>query len=562
MTTRQPSTASPAEVFDFVVVGSGFGGSISAMRLAEKGYSVLLLERGKRFRDEDFAKTNWNIWRFLWLPALRCFGIQQISLLNDLLVLHGSGVGGGSLVYANVLMEPSDRMFEAPAWSHLADWKTVLRPHYDTARRMLGVTPNPRLWPVDEALREVAAEYGRAHTFRPTDVGVFFGEPGREGEPVPDPYFGGNGPERRGCIQCGGCMVGCRHNAKNTLVKNYLYFAEKWGAQITPEAEVLDIRPLPDGQDDGARYEVVYRRSTALLFRRLRRVRARSVVLSAGTMGTSKLLFRCRDVTRSLPHISPRLGDLVRTNSEALLGVTGRDARITHSDGVAITSVFMADEVTAIEPVRYPAGSGFMRTLAAPLIDGVGLSRPARLLKVLGEVLRHPIDFLHAKFFARWAQFSTVLLVMQTEDNLVRFRLGRNLFTLFRRGLVALRDDERPVEAEIPIGHAVTRRLAQRINAVPQGAFTESLLNMPATAHILGGVPFGRDAGEGVIGLNCEVHNYPGLYVVDGSIMPANPGINPSLTIAALAEYAMSLIPPREGVEMREPLGAHSAQAG
>lgn len=556
MAAHQSPAQSGEQCFDFVVIGSGFGGSVAAMRLVEKGYRVLVLERGKRFRDEDFPRTNWNIFKYLWFPALRCFGIQNLTLLNGVLVLHGSGVGGGSLVYANVLMEPSDAMFEAPAWRHLADWKTLLRPHYETAKRMFGVTVNPRLWPADHVLRDIAQEMGKGETFRPTQVAVLFGEAGREGEPMPDPYFGGLGPERRSCIHCGGCMVGCRYNAKNTLVKNYLYFAEQWGAEIRAEANVTDVRPLPPDQPDGARYEVIYERTTAWLFKPRRSVRTRNVVFAAGTLGTLGLLFRCRDVTHSLPHLSPRLGERVRTNSEALLGVTARDGRVDYSQGIAITSVFQADAVTAIEPVRYPDRSSFMRLLAAPLIEAGESGIAVRLLKSLGEILRHPFDFLYAKFFARWAKRTTILLVMQTEDNLGRMRLGRNVFTLLRRGLVMEHDPEHPIPAEIPIGHRVTREFAARTNAVPQGAFTESLLRIPVTAHMLGGVPFGRDAEEGVIDLNCEVHNYPGLYVVDGSIMPANPGINPSLTIAALAEYAMSRIPPKPGTPVRQPLMA------
>ncbi len=552
--SRQAATRRSDGIFDFVVIGSGFGGSVSAMRLAEKGYGVLVLERGKRFRDQDFAKTNWNVFKYLWLPALRCFGIQNLTLLNGVLVLHGSGVGGGSLVYANVMMEPDDRMFEAPAWSHLADWKTVLRPHYETAKRMLGVTPNPCLWEADHALQAIAEEMGMGSTFQPTHVAVFFTDPAREGQTVPDPYFGGEGPERAGCTHCGGCMVGCRYNAKNTLVKNYLYFAEQWGAKILAESEAVDIRPLPEGQLDGARYEVAYRSSTAWPIKPIRVVRTRNVIVSASVLGTLKLLFRCRDVTRSLPNLSSRLGDEVRTNSEALLGAVSRTRQIDYSKGIAITSVFRADEVTAIEPVRYPDRSSFMRNLAAPLIEAGNSGFVMRALKTVWEIVRHPLDFLHARVFSRWALRTTILLVMQTEDNLMRLRWGRGLFTLFRQGLISRRDDERPIRAEIPIGHQVTRRFAARTNGVPQGAINEGLLNIPTTAHILGGVPFGRNADEGVIGLNCEVHNYPGLFVVDGSIMPANPGINPSLTITALAEYAMSQIPPKDGAPVRKPL--------
>jgi len=535
------------QVFDFVVIGSGFGGSISALRLTQKGYRVLVLERGKRFRNEDYPKTNWNIFRYLWLPALRCFGIQEMTLLNGVLALTGSGVGGGSLVYAGVLMEPDDILFQAPAWKHLADWKNVLRPHYETARRMLGVTRNPRLWPADEILRGISSEVGMGETFQPTLVSIFFGGQGKEGEPVPDPYFGGEGPARKGCTHCGECMIGCRHDAKNSLDKNYLHLAEKWGAEIWPEVEVSDIRPLGEGQADGARYEVAYRSSTAWFHRPERIVRARNVVVSAGMLGTLRLLFHCRDLTGSLSQLSARLGDMVRTNSEGFVGSTTRQRNMDYSKGIAITSIFKADEVTSIESVRYPDGSSFIRLLAAPLIDGGGDSLLLRVLKTLWQVLRHPIDFLDAKFFARWARRTTILMAMQTEDNLMRMRLDRNLFTLFRRGLVTMRDWERPIRAEIESGHRVGKKFAARSNGILQGAFNESLLNTPSTAHIMGGVPFGRNAQEGVIDLNCEVFNYPGLYVIDGSIMPANPGVNPSLTIAALAEYAMSHIPAKEG---------------
>ena len=527
-----------SETFDYVVIGSGFGGSVSAMRLTEKGYRVLVLERGKRFRDEDFAKTTWNVRKYLWAPAARCFGILQISPFRNVFVLHGSGVGGGSLGYANVLMEPSDELFAAPAWHHLADWKTILRPHYETAKRMLGVASNPRLWPADNTLKLIAQDMGQASTFKPTTVGTFFGTPGEE---VPDPYFGGAGPARRGCIHCGGCMVGCRHNAKNTLVKNYLYFAEQWGAEVRAECEVRDIRPLPAGQADGARYEVVYRSSTAWRKGRPRIVRTRNVVVSAGTLGTLRLLFRCRDITRSLPGISRRLGDIVRTNSEALLGVVNRSLKTNYSEGIAITSIFNADDVTTIEPVRYSAGSDLMRFLSGPLLD-TGTLRE-RLLRSVIDIFKRPADFMRTHVLPGWAKRTTIMLVMQTEDNRIKLRLGRGLTTLWRRGLTSQPDDESSIPTSIPIGHTVTRRFAEMTGGIASGTINEALLNIPMTAHILGGCPFGRDAREGVVDLDCQVHNYPGLYVVDGSIVPANPGVNPSLTITALAEYAMSRVP-------------------
>ncbi len=531
------------QAFDYVVVGSGFGGGVSAMRLAEKGYRVLVLERGKRFEDKDFPRSNWNIRKFLWLPFLRCFGIQQISLLNGVMVLRWSGVGGGSIAYANVLEIPDDRLFAAPAWRHLADWKSVLMPHYHTAQRMLGVSKNPRLLEADAHLKEIATKMGRADTFRPTNVGVFFGP---EGQEVPDPYFGGQGPPRRGCNFCGACMVGCRYNGKNSLPKNYLYFAEKHGAEILPESEVVDIRPLAAPQSDGARYEVVYRRSTGWLFRPARRIRACNVIVSGGVLATLKLLFHCRDTARSLPHISARLGDMVRTNNESLTGAFSRSLKVDYSKGVAITSVFQADNVTYIEPVRYPNGSSLMKILTFPMAATDG-GLPLALLKLLWFALRHPLDFLRGWFLPGWAARTTILLVMQTEDNLMRLRQGRNLFTLFRRGLVAERDDGRAVPARLPIADEATRRLAAKKDGFAGVSVGAALLNIPLTAHILGGCPFGLDAAEGVVGLDCQVHNYPGLYVVDASTVPANPGINPSLTIAAMAEYAISLIQPKDG---------------
>ncbi len=536
--------------YDYVIIGSGFGGSVAAMRLTEKGYSVLVLERGKRFRNEDFPKSNWNIWKFLWLPALRCHGIFEMTFMNGLLALHGAGVGGGSLMYGNVLLEPDDRLFAASSWSHLNDWKKELRPHYDTARKMLGVTANPRLLKADETCQEIAEELGYGETFHPTEVGVFFGT---ENVTVPDPYFGGEGPARTGCNFCGGCMVGCRYNAKNTLDKNYLYFAEKNGAQVIAEAKVTDIRPLTDdrgpstihGQspsvsDDGARYEIIYRSSTSLITHHSS-VRARNVVVSAGTLGTLDLLFRCRDLIRSLPRLSPRLGDRARTNSENILGVTARGRDVDYSKGIAITSIASVDEVTRVEPVRYSDGASFIRTLTAPLIDGEG-SIPARILKTLWAIICHPIDHIYAKYLSRWARYTTILLVMQTEENLTRVRLGRSFFTFGRKGLV-IRPEKEHVASELTLASRVTRLFAEKTNGIPATAFTDSLFNFPTTAHFMGGVPFGRDDQEGVIDLNYQVHNYPGLYVVDGSVMPANPGVNPSLTITALAEYAMSKIP-------------------
>jgi len=345
-------------------------------------------------------------------------------------------------------------------------------------------------------------------------------------------------------------MVGCRYNSKNTLMKNYLYFAEKWGAQIRPECDVKDIRPLPEGQPDGARYEVVYRRTTTWLIKPLKNVRARNVVVSAGSLGTQRLLFRCRDITRSLPLLSPRLGNMVRTNNEALLGSSARDNKVNYSEGIAITSIFYADPVTTVEPVRYPAGSSLMRFLTGPLLEMDG-SIPRRLFTALFTMLKRPLDFIKTHITPGWAQRTTILLVMQTEDNHFHMKLGRSFWTLFSKNLVSDTSQGRGIPAKLDIGHDVTRRFSKKINGIPAGSINEAMLNIPLTAHILGGCPMGHDDQEGVIDLDCQVHNYPGLFVVDGSIMPANPGVNPSLTITALAEYAMSYVPSKPGSLVR-----------
>jgi cholesterol oxidase len=528
------------ETFDYVIIGSGFGGSVSAMRLTEKGYSVLVLEKGKRFHDEDFAKTNWHFWKYLWLPSIRAYGILQISILKGVMVLHGAGVGGGSLGYANVLEVPSDETFATPAWNRPIPWGRILKPHYETARRMLGAVRNPKIWKADEVMRSMADTRGTGASFRTTDVGVYFGEPQAT---VPDPFFGGEGPERAGCINCGGCLVGCRYNAKNTLPKNYLYFAEKNGTTVKAEVEVVDVRPV-EGDPDGARYAVDFRRSTSPI-KKLRTVRARNVIFSAGVMGSIKLLLNLRDGRRSLPRLSPRLGDLVRTNSEALLGSVARKSDIAYSDGISISSIFSADAITRVEPVRYPDGSSLMRLLAAPLIDLEG-GVLRRILDSLIWIITHPLDFLKAQVLPGWAHNTTIVLVMQNADNRMKFRLGRSIYTLFRKNIVALPEPGYMINAQVKGSHELVRDFAVRTNGVAMGSLGENLLNLPTTAHILGGAPMGKSDAEGVVDENFQIHNYPGLYIVDGSIMPANPGVNPSLTITALAEYAMSRIPPRE----------------
>jgi len=541
------------ETWDYVIVGSGFGGSVSAMRLAEKGYSVLVLEKGRRLDDSDFAKSNLAFWKYLWAPKLGCHGVLEISLLKGMMVLHGTGVGGGSLGYANVLEVPNDATFATPAWNAPLPWGKALAEHYATAKRMLGVARNPKLWKADETLRDIAESLGRLDSFRATEVGAWFGDSGVR---VPDPYFGGEGPEREGCQHCGGCMVGCRHNAKNTLPKNYLWFAERLGAKLVHGAKVVDVRPLDGaakggqvpgvraGGDGRARYEVIWRPSMRPSFG-ARRLRARNVIFSAGVLGTMGLLLKLRDVKRSLPDLSPMLGEKVRTNSESLLGSVARSGATDWSEGVAISSIFNADEVTRVEPVRYPAGSDLMRFIGAPLISDA-TSVPARLLRTLSWVFTNPGDFARAVILPGWAKRATILLIMQNVDNGLRLKTGRSWMTRFKRGLVAEQYGEGSLAARVETGHKVTREFSRRIDGVNLGSVAENAFNLPTTAHILGGAPIGASAAEGAVDALFNLHNYPGLKVVDGSIVPANPGVNPSLSIAALAEYAMAGVPAKK----------------
>jgi cholesterol oxidase len=506
---------------------------------------VLVLERGKRFKDDELPSTSWDLRKYLWMPALRCFGILQMSLSKGFFVYHSSGVGGGSLVYSAVLMEPDDNFFISADWKFQRDWKKELRSHYDTARKMLGVVQNPRIWPADEALHEAAAELGYGDTFRPADVGIFFGAPGVE---TPDPYFNGEGPARGGCEHCGNCIVACRFNSKNSLDKNYLYFAEKNGARILPEAHVDAVHPIGINDSGGTRYEVHFHSSTALFSKTRYKVRARNVILSAGVLGTLSVLFNCRDRISSLPKISKRLGTVVRTNSEAFLGGFRWDEKVDHSQGLSITSIVNADEVTQVEPVRLAGDSSLLfRLLSSPLIDPrkVFLSR---LWSTVVEIIKSPRAFINTKFSPGLSRRGTALMFMQTEDNQMELLVGRNPYSLLRVGLIAKHNPHKRVPINLELGNKVARSFAQKMDGYPISSVTAGLIDVPMTAHILGGCTFGRTDDEGVIDIDCQVHNYPGLYVIDGSIVPGNPGVNPSLTITAMAEYAMSRIPIKGGI--------------
>ncbi len=542
--------------YDVIVIGSGFGGSVAALRLTEKGYRVAVIEAGQRFDDPDatdprerhraLPRNSWHTRRYLWAPTLGLTGIQRIHLLRGrrgarVLVLAGAGVGGGSLVYANTLYEPPRPFFDDPQWRHITDWQAELAPYYDQARRMLGVTVNPTMTPADQAVAAVAARMGRAQTFRLTPVGVHFGAgPGAE---TADPYFGGAGPRRVGCTQCGSCMTGCRTGAKNMLTENYLYLAERAGAEVIAMTTVTAVRPSGDG----------YRVDTATtgpLGRGRRRLTARQVVFAAGTYGTQKLLHRMR-ATGALPGLSGRLGTLTRTNSEAILGVERfRSRGPDHSRGVAITSSFHPDEHTHIEPTRYGPGSNVMALLRTLLVDGGG--PVPRWLKFGGQLARRPWDVARLPNVRNWSRRTIIALVMQDIDNSVTVSPRRGLFGWTMRSRPGHGE---PAPAWIPAAHRAVRLLAEELGGIAGGTWLD-LFSIPTTAHFIGGCAIGDSPATGVIDPYHRVYGHPGLHVVDGAAVTANLGVNPSLTITAQAERAMALWPNRGQADPRPPLGA------
>ncbi|MFD0360015.1 GMC oxidoreductase [Nocardia sp. GCM10030253] len=531
--------------YDVLVIGSGFGGSVTALRLTEKGYRVGVLETGRRFADEEFAKNSWHLKEYLWAPKLGCFGIQRMTLLNDTFIMSGSGVGGGSLVYANTLYEAPDTFYRDKQWSHITDWKSELAPHYDQAKRMLGVTTNPATTPSDRVMRAVAEDMGIADTYRRTPVGVLFADKdSRPGAEVADPFFGGVGPRRRACTHCGECMTGCRHGAKNTLVKNYLFLAEQAGATVHPLTTAVAVRPLLDGG-----YAVDTVRTGRWVRTAKQTFTADQVVFSAAALGTQQLLHTLKD-RGVLPRVSSRLGHLARTNSEAVLAARSRNTDSDFTKGVAITSSIHPNEYTHIEPVRYGRGSNFMGLMTTVLVDGQDGKR--RWVLGLRELLRQRRDLVTMHNPRRWSERMIGLLVMQNLDN--------SIITYNKRGLFGRRMTTRPgagaaPPAWIPEGNEVTRRVAEKIDGIAQGSWTE-MVNIPITGHFIGGCAIGDSPDTGVVDPYQRLYGYEGLHIVDGSTISANLGVNPSLTITAQAERAMALWPNKGERDQRPPLGA------
>jgi cholesterol oxidase len=519
------------EFYDFVIIGSGFGGSVSALRLSEKGHRILVIEKGKWFRNEDFPATNWNLKKWLWLPSLRFFGFFKMTFMRHIGILSGVGVGGGSLVYANTLARPDSEFFISGSWAGLADWESELAPWYDKAEEMLGAIENPTLFDSDNALKELAESVGQGHLFRNTRVAVFFGEPEKK---VPDPFFAGKGPDREGCRFCGGCMTGCRHNAKNTLDKNYLFLAVKNGAEIISEHRVTKVttQGKPDGSDG---YLVTYRRSTSLLFSGRKTVRCRGVIFAGGVLGTIRLLLDMKK--HHLPLLGQMVGEDIRTNNESLVLVDSRDLSKDFSKGVAIGSIVRTDENSHLETVRYGSGSGFWKLMGVPLTHG--RNALTRSGKLIFKLFSAPLSWLHIYTTRDFARQSVILLFMQHLDSTLRLRKG-----IFRLGSTLSKG--KPPTAFMKESRELAEKMAERINGKPFVLITEAITGIPTTAHILGGAVIGKTPSEGVIDKDHKVFGYCNMYVCDGSAVSANPGVNPSLTITAMTERAMNRIPPRQ----------------
>ncbi len=518
--------------YDYVIIGSGFGGSVSALRLTEKGFKVLVIEKGKWYKGNDFPKTNWNLKKWLWEPKLALHGFFKMTFLNHVTVLSGVGVGGGSLTYANTLPIPKKDFFNTGSWAKLNNWENELEPFYKTAYKMLGATQNPKLDEADLLIKELAKDIAKESHFEAAKVGVYFG---KSGEKVSDPYFKGKGPDRTGCIFCGACMTGCRHNAKNTLDKNYLYLAQQLGVQIMAETEVFDVAAI-DNIDGSNGYKIDYKSSIGKL--KKESVTSKGVIFSGGVMGTVPLLLKLKET--SLPNLSDAVGKNVRTNNESLLLVTSTDKNDKdYSKGLAIGSILHTDENSHLEPVRYGEGSSFSKALTLPSIHNKFAL--FRLFGVIGLFFKKPLRLLKTIFSKNYAKRTTILLFMQTLDSTLQIKLGK-----ITKMKTVTEEGSKP-SAFIPEAMTLGKQVANKVKGIPYANFTDSILGTPTTAHILGGAVMAENESKGVIDKHNYVFGYKNIMVCDGSMISANPGVNPSLTITAITEYAMSKIEPKKG---------------
>ncbi len=519
------------KAYDYIIVGSGFGGSVASLRLSEKGYSVLTIEKGKRFTPDDFPKSNWNLRKYLWFPKLGFFGIQKLTFNRKASILSGVGVGGGSLVYANTLFHPPDIFFEHESWKRYGNWKQILKPFYETAGFMMGRTLYDKLNPEDKLFREVAADMKRSGSFENVHVGVYLDD--REDER--DPYFNGLGPPRKPCVECAGCMVGCRENAKNSLDKNYLYFAEKYGTEILAETRVVKI------ESDQANYLVYTRSSTRLFRRKAQKIRCKGLILAGGSLGTLELLLKQKNKYRTLTGLSDTLGSELLTNSETLCAVSRIPEKT--NNGLAITSVFNPDENTHVEIVKYPDGSNALKWFFALSVSS-SASNFGRTIKLVYTSIRNPMKFLKVILNMKWSSNLVIFLVMQHIDNAMRMIWKPGFFG---GKIIFDNTGQKKVPAYIDIGQQVMEKYARKAKGIAQNIILEVMFNRPTTAHILGGCPMSDSIAKGVVNPDLAVHGYPDMYIVDGSVVQGNIGVNPSFTILAMAEYAMSKIPEKKG---------------
>ena len=521
--------------YDYIIIGSGFGGSVSALRLSQKGYKVLVIEKGKWYQSKDFAKTNWNLRKWLWLPSLRFFGIMKLTVFRHVAILSGTGVGGGSLVYANTLPVPKTAFYKTGSWAGLKDWETALKPYYAIAHKMLGAAENPELFDGDLALQKLAKERNISSQFEATKVAVYFGKPGVE---VEDPYFDGKGPKRTGCTFCGGCMTGCRYDAKNTLDKNYLHLAQQEGAEILAEQEVIDVKPI--GNKAGSDGYHVQLQSSTKFFKTKKSLTANGVIFSGGVMGTVKLLLKLKK-KGSLPLLSDKTGEEIRTNNETLISVSSLEKHINVSKGVAIGSILHTDENTHLEICRYSEGSGFWKLLHLPMSQGNTIFK--RIGNTFVNTIKSPVRYFRTYWLNSWSKRTVILLFMQSVDSTINFKRG------WLGNMVSKVGNGKPPSPDIPESAELTKDYAKIINGNATAFSLETLAGIPSTAHILGGAVMGEDAEKGVIDRNNNVFGYKNMMVIDGSMISANPGVNPSLSITAIAEHAMDQVPEKSSIQ-------------